>query len=74
MRKGKSFFRQDDMYLRDLILLLFSLSIGTYKIFFQDTSRIYSVIFGVFLYLAAIVIIRDFMLRFKAFYQKEANQ
>ncbi|MEK5040304.1 hypothetical protein [Sporosarcina sp. FSL K6-3457] len=57
--------RNDYEFLREIILFLFCLSLGTYKVFFQDTNKTMAIIFGLLLYAGAIVFIWIFIGKFK---------
>jgi uncharacterized membrane protein len=65
MGKIKSFFRRDSDVLRNIILFIFGLSAGIYKLFFQTTHRINSIIIGTVLLLACVLIIIVEIIEFK---------
>ncbi|GKV54100.1 hypothetical protein NCCP2222_00470 [Sporosarcina sp. NCCP-2222] len=71
MSKLTLFFRQDNKISKKLILLLFCLCFGTYKIFSQETGQVLSIMLSVFFYLAAILLARDIILQLKAYRKRD---
>jgi hypothetical protein len=65
MGKIKLFLKQDSNILRDVILVLFCLPFGIYKVFFQTTHRINSLIFGSLAIVSAFVVIVSSILEYK---------
>jgi len=65
MDRLKSILKNDIEYLREILGLLVCLSLGTYKLFFQDTNRVASLIFGIFLYLCAFIYVLILVNKFK---------
>ena len=72
MSKLTLFLRQDNKISKKLILLLFCLCFGTYKLFSQETVQVLSIMLSVFFYLAAILLTRDIILQLKANRQRNA--
>jgi len=65
MVKLKSILKNDTEYLREIILLLFCFSLGSYKLFFQDTNQLASLIFGAILYIGAFIYILNLVDKFR---------
>ncbi len=57
MEKIKLFFKKDSSVLRDAIVAFIVLSLGIYKVFFQNDHRIYSLLFGSILIIGVLVYI-----------------
>jgi Kef-type K+ transport system membrane component KefB len=65
MGKIKLFLKQDSDILRDGIAVLICLPWGIYKVFFQTTDRINSLIFGSIMIVSSFVVIVSTILEYK---------